>query len=122
MKTVNKKEPQFITDKKREKVIWRYFYRRYKQMLDELEELEVIRLYDAVKARKEKSIPFSQYLQRRRKKHASKMFTIKKAPSLFFETGPRSLQRGLNQLCNCTVPISVSPPLCIATLVIVVSL
>ena len=39
-------------------------------MLEELEALEDIRLYDAVKARKEKSIPFTQYLQSRKKKHA----------------------------------------------------
>jgi len=43
---------------------------QYKQMLENLEELEDIRLYDAVKNRKEKSIPFNQYLQRRRKKNA----------------------------------------------------
>ena len=35
-----------------------------------LENLEDIRLYDAVENRKEKSIPFNQYLQRRRKKNA----------------------------------------------------
>jgi hypothetical protein len=39
-------------------------------MIDELEELEDIRVYDAVKSRKEKSIPFTQYLQRHRKKNA----------------------------------------------------
>ena len=43
---------------------------QYNKILEELEELEEIRQYDAVKARKEKTIPFKQYLQRRQKKHA----------------------------------------------------
>jgi PHD/YefM family antitoxin component YafN of YafNO toxin-antitoxin module len=70
MKTAIKKEPQYITDKKGKKLSVVISIDQYKQMLEELEELEDIRLYDAVKARKEKSIPFTQYLQRHRKKHA----------------------------------------------------
>lgn len=70
MKTTAKKEPQYITDKKGKKLSVVISMDQYKRMLEELEELEDIRLYDAVKARKEKSIPFNQYLQRRRKKHA----------------------------------------------------
>ncbi len=70
MKTIVKKEPQYITDKKGKKLSVVISLIEYKKMLEELEELEDIRLYDAVKARKEKSIPFTQYLQRRKQKHA----------------------------------------------------
>ncbi len=70
MKAVIKREPQYITDKKGKKLSVVISMPQYKQMLGNLEELEDIRLYDAVKARKEKSIPFNQYLQRRHKKNA----------------------------------------------------
>ena len=70
MKAVIKKEHQYITDKKGKKISVVISITQYKKMLENLEELEDIRLYDAVKTRKEKSIPFNQYLQRRRKKHA----------------------------------------------------
>jgi PHD/YefM family antitoxin component YafN of YafNO toxin-antitoxin module len=70
MKATLKKEPQFITDKKGKKLSVVISVTEYKKMLEELEELDDIRLYDAVKAKNEKSIPFSQYLQQRRKKHA----------------------------------------------------
>ena len=70
MKAAIKKEPQYITDKKGKKLSVVISITQYKQMLENLEELNDIRLYDAVKARKEKSIPFNQYLEHRRKKHA----------------------------------------------------
>ncbi len=70
MKPVLKQEPQYITDKKGKKISVVISIAEYKKMIEELEELEDIRLYDTVKAKKEKTIPFSQYLQRRRKKHA----------------------------------------------------
>ncbi|MEO7924532.1 MAG: hypothetical protein ABIR30_12700 [Chitinophagaceae bacterium] len=70
MKAAIKTATQYITDKKGKKLSVVISIAQYKQMLENLEELEDIRLYDAVKARKEKSIPFDQYLQRRRKKHA----------------------------------------------------
>ena len=69
MKATAKKDPQYITDKKGKKLSVVSSIDQYKQMLEELEELEDILVYDAAKARKEKSIPFTQYLQRRRKKH-----------------------------------------------------
>lgn len=69
MKTKVKKEPQYITDKKGKKLSVVISITEYKKMLEDLEELEDIRLYDAVKSRKEKSIPLYQYLQRRRSKH-----------------------------------------------------
>jgi hypothetical protein len=70
MKTVFKKDPQYIIDKKGKKLSVVISITEYKKMLEDIEELEDVRLYDAVKARKEKSIPFTQYLQRRKKKHA----------------------------------------------------
>ena len=70
MKSVKKTAPQFITDKKGNKISVVIPLTQYKRILQELEELEDIRLYDEVKARKEKTIPFNQYLQRRRKKNA----------------------------------------------------
>lgn len=70
MKATVNKEPQYITDKKGKKLSVVISIAEYKKMLEELEELEDIRLYDAVKARKEKSVPFTQYLQRRKQKHA----------------------------------------------------
>jgi len=72
MKAAIKKDARYITDKNGKKLSVVIPIDEYNQMLEDLEELEDIRLYDAVKARKEKSIPFEQYLQRRsrRKKHA----------------------------------------------------
>jgi hypothetical protein len=70
MKTVAKNEPQYITDKKGKKLSVVISLMEYKKILEELEELEDIRLYDSVNARKEKSIPFTQYLQRRKQKNA----------------------------------------------------
>jgi PHD/YefM family antitoxin component YafN of YafNO toxin-antitoxin module len=68
MKTTVKKEPRYITDKKGKKLSVVISIDEYNQMIEELEELEDIRLYDAVKAKKEKSIPFEQYLQQRSRK------------------------------------------------------
>ena len=68
MKTAVRKEPQYITDKKGKKLSVVISISQYNQMMEEIEELEDIRLYDTVKARKEKTISFEQYLQRRRKK------------------------------------------------------
>jgi hypothetical protein len=70
MKSAKKRAPQFITDKKGNKISVVIPLSKYKKILEELEELEDIRLYDAVKARKEKTIPFNLYLQRRHKKNA----------------------------------------------------
>ncbi|HEY5967011.1 MAG TPA: hypothetical protein VIU35_03485 [Chitinophagaceae bacterium] len=70
MKSIKKTTPQFITDKKGNKISVVIPLTQYKRILQELEELEDLRLYDEVKARKEKTIPFNQYLQRRRKKNA----------------------------------------------------
>ena len=61
----------FVTDAKGKRIAVMLPIRDYKKMLEELEELEDIRMYDEVKNRKEESIPFEQYLkQRKKKKHA----------------------------------------------------
>lgn len=58
----------FLTDAKGKKVAVLLPIKEYKKMLSDLEELEDIRLYDEIKKRGEKSIPFEQYLKQRRKK------------------------------------------------------
>lgn len=60
--------PQFITDQKGNKLSVILPMRTYTAMLEELEELEDIRLYDAVKAKNEKSIPLEDYLKTRKKR------------------------------------------------------
>ncbi len=72
MKALLNKSPQFITDKKGKKLSVVLPITSYKKLLKELEELDDIRLYDEVIAKKEKSIPFEQYLLNRskKKKHA----------------------------------------------------
>lgn len=60
--------PQFITDQKGKKLSVILPMRTYTAMLEELEELEDIRLYDAVKAKNEKSIPLEDYLKTRKKR------------------------------------------------------
>lgn len=60
--------PQFITDKQGKKLSVILPMKEYTAMLEELEELEDIKLYDRVKARKEPSIPLADYLETRKKK------------------------------------------------------
>ncbi|MDH5399555.1 MAG: hypothetical protein OEX02_15505 [Cyclobacteriaceae bacterium] len=59
---------QFVTDDHGNKLAVILPIKDYQKMLDELEELEDIKLYDRVKARKEESIPFSDYLRKRKQK------------------------------------------------------
>lgn len=62
---------QFITDSKGRKISVVLPLSDYKKMQEELDELEDIRLYDEVKARKEPRIAFHEYLlQRKKRKHA----------------------------------------------------
>ena len=61
----------FITDKKGKKISAVLPIKKYLKLLEDLEELEDIRMYDAVKASKEKSIPFEEFL----KKHKAKKKT-----------------------------------------------
>jgi hypothetical protein len=63
--------PQYITDNNGKKLSVVLPLKDYKRMLEELEELEDVRMYDEVKSKKEESIPFEQYLKQRKKnKHA----------------------------------------------------
>ena len=63
--------PQYITDVTGKKISVVLPLKDYNRILEELEELEDIRLYDEVKAKKESSIPFDEYLKKRKKsKHA----------------------------------------------------
>ena len=62
--------PQYITDNKGNKLSVVLPMKEYKKIVEELEELEDLRLYDEVKKRREESIPFEQYLKERKKKHA----------------------------------------------------
>lgn len=59
---------QFITDEKGNKISIVIPLEEYNRMVEDLEELDDIRLFDEVKARNEKSIPFEQYLNQRQKK------------------------------------------------------
>jgi hypothetical protein len=58
----------FITDGKGKKISAVVPIKQYQLWLEELEELEDIRAYDKVKARKEKPIPLRDAVQQRRKK------------------------------------------------------
>jgi hypothetical protein len=60
---------QFLTDEKGNIISIVIPLEEYKRMMENLEELENIRLFDEVKARNEKSIPFEEYLKRRQKKN-----------------------------------------------------
>jgi hypothetical protein len=64
--------PQFITDDTGKKLSVVLSIKEYRAIMEELEELEDIRLYDEVKAKNEKSIPLDDYLQSRKnkKRHA----------------------------------------------------
>ncbi len=58
--------PQYITDNKGKKNAVILPIKEYTLLLEELEELEDIKLYDAVKAKNEPSMPFEQYLKKRK--------------------------------------------------------
>ncbi|EQA34793.1 hypothetical protein LEP1GSC047_1969 [Leptospira inadai serovar Lyme str. 10] len=63
MKSIN---PQFITDDKGKKLSVVLSVKEYKAILESLEELADIRLYDQVKAKNEKSVPLKDYLKNRK--------------------------------------------------------
>ncbi|EMO87252.1 hypothetical protein [Leptospira noguchii] len=60
--------PQFITDDKGKKLSVVLSIKEFKTLLEDSEELEDIRIYDEVKAKKEKSIPLNEYLKSRKNK------------------------------------------------------
>lgn len=57
---------QFVTDDHGNKLAVILPIKDYQKMLDDLEEAEDIKLYDEVKARKEDSMPFNEYLKKRK--------------------------------------------------------
>jgi PHD/YefM family antitoxin component YafN of YafNO toxin-antitoxin module len=58
--------PQYITDEKGKRISVVLSVEEYERLLEELEELEDIRLYEEVKARSEETTPLSDYIQQRR--------------------------------------------------------
>lgn len=82
----------FITDQKGKKISAVLPIKAYKQMLEELEELEDIRAYDKAKAKKEKPILLSDAVQQRRKKQKPE-YTVLILPSV---------QKQLDKLPNNT--------------------
>ena len=61
--------PQFVTDKKGRKMAVQLSVKEYEYLLDELEMKEDIALYEKVKAdRKERYMPLTEYLKKRKKK------------------------------------------------------
>lgn len=59
--------PQYITDEKGKRISVVLSVEEYERLLEELEELEDIRLYEEVKARSEETTPLSDYIQQRRR-------------------------------------------------------
>jgi PHD/YefM family antitoxin component YafN of YafNO toxin-antitoxin module len=63
---------QFVTNEKGEKVAVILSLKEYKKMLEDLEEIEDIKDYDRIKAKNEKSIPFEEYLVKRKSKKVAR--------------------------------------------------
>ncbi|QMW03764.1 hypothetical protein [Spirosoma foliorum] len=57
--------PQYITDEHGKRVSVVLPIQQWQQVLDELEELDDIRLYDDVKARNEPTVSLAEYRQKR---------------------------------------------------------
>ena len=57
--------PQYITDKDGKKVSVVIPLAEYEQILEELDELDDIRLFDESKANSEPSVPFDKYVRQR---------------------------------------------------------
>lgn len=65
---MNAIHPQYITDKDGNKTSVIIPLAEYEQLLEELDELDDIKLYDEVKAEKAPSMPFDDYVRQRRAK------------------------------------------------------
>ena len=57
---------QFVTDDHGEKLAVILPIKKYYRMLEEMED---VKLYDEVKARQEETIPFGEYLKKRKQKN-----------------------------------------------------
>ena len=68
---LKEKKTQFVTDSDGKKVAVLLPIKDYAKMMEDLEELHDIRLYDEVKKNDDgKRIAFSDYLKKRKQKHA----------------------------------------------------
>lgn len=65
---MNAIHPQYITDKDGNKMSVVIPLDEYEQILEELDELDDIRLYDEVDKNNEPSMPFDEYVKQRRSK------------------------------------------------------
>ena len=65
MKLLN---PKFIVDSKGKKLAAILPMKEFKLVLEELEGFDDVKLYDSVKRKNESSIPFGQYLKKRKQK------------------------------------------------------
>ena len=59
---------QFVTDDSGKKVAVILPINQYEKILEELDELDDIRLYDEVKSKKAESIPLEKYIKQRSRK------------------------------------------------------
>ena len=57
--------PQYVTDERGERVSVIVPIQQWQQVLDELDELNAIRLYDEIKARNEPTISLAEYMLKR---------------------------------------------------------
>ena len=69
-------ETTFITDTKGNKLSAVLPIKRYIKLLEDAEELEDIRLYDAVKVRKEKSTSFNEFVKQHKQRKKANGKTI----------------------------------------------
>lgn len=69
-------ETTFITDTKGNKLSAVLPIKKYIKLLKDAEELEDIRLYDAVKARKEKSTSFNEFVKQHQQRKRANGKTI----------------------------------------------
>ena len=69
-------ETTFITDTKGNKLSAVLPIKKYIKLLEDAEELEDIRLYDAVKARKEKSTSFNEFVKQHKQRKKANGKTI----------------------------------------------
>jgi len=60
--------PQYITDEESKKVSVVLPMDEFEQIMEELDDLEDIKLYDEAKKDKEPSMPFDEYVKQRRAK------------------------------------------------------
>jgi hypothetical protein len=69
-------ETTFITDTKGNKLSAVLPIKKYIKLLEDAEELEDIRMYDAVKARKEKSTSFNEFVKQHKQRKKANGKTI----------------------------------------------